>query len=305
MKYRYYLADLFTDEPFEGIPLPVFPEATGLSEGRMQQIASELGGFGTTFVFPPGEGKPNPTLRLFTPQREVPVAIHAMQAAAFVLASTGRISLDARHTRAVFSHGNQTVECWISHKDGQPTLIQQALVAHAAIDYYTPTNEELAAMLSLTVPDIGFEYYRPLIVSCGAPYLVVPIKSYRAIRAARFNERAWSQSSAPASLAQEILLFSNNTDPNPADFHTRLLGPAIGHQEDPPTTGALPAFASHLCDHPHVREGTLTFAIQHGGKGIRRSLVHVEMDNRRTRDTSLRIGGSGVLVGEGTLEIPD
>jgi trans-2,3-dihydro-3-hydroxyanthranilate isomerase len=158
-------------------------------------------------------------------------------------------------------------------------------------------------MLSLNPADIGFDHYRPLIVSCGTPYLIVPIMSYTAIREAKFNEAAWSNSSAPSSLAQEIFLFANNTDDNQADFHARLLGPSIAHHEDPPIGGAIPAFASHICDHPHIQAGTHIFGIQRGDNDKRQSFFYIEMDNQQRKDLTIRVGGHAVLMGEGSIRV--
>lgn len=301
MKYKYYTADVFTDKPFFGVPLPVFPEAEGLTDELMQQIANELRTWSTIFLFP-GSTENSRIIRVFTPQKETPHNTHTIMAASYVLAATEKVTLDERHTLITFHGQDESVDTYVSQKDGKPSIIQQTYDTHAAIDYYTPTEEELAAMLSLTPADIGFDNYRPLIVSCGVPYLIVPIKSYHAIREARFKHSAWSNSSAPSSLAQEILLFANNTDPNPADFHVRLLGPAIANHEDPPIGGAIPAFANHICDHPHIQEGTHIFAIQRGANEARKSLLYVEMDNKKTKDLTVRIGGSAVLMSESVIE---
>ncbi len=300
MKYRYYTADVFTDTPFYGIPLPVFPEADGLSDEVMQQIANELGTWSTIFLFS-GSKENSRKIRVFTPSKEIESNAHTILAASFVLTKTNAIALEGKHTPVSLEEHGESVDTYVSQKDGVPSIIQQTYHSHAAIDYYTPTEEELAAMLSLTPADIGFEHYRPLIVSCRAPYLIVPIKSYHAIREARFVESAWSNSSAPSSLAQEILLFANNTDPNPGDFHARLLGPAIANHEDPPVGGAITAFAHHICDHPHIQEGTHIFAIQRGANNARKSLLYVEMDNKKTNDLTVRVGGSAVLMSEAVM----
>jgi trans-2,3-dihydro-3-hydroxyanthranilate isomerase len=39
MGFRYFICDVFTDERFGGNPLAVLPQAAGLSDRQMQQIA--------------------------------------------------------------------------------------------------------------------------------------------------------------------------------------------------------------------------------------------------------------------------
>jgi len=304
--YTYYTVDVFTEQPFNGVPLPVFSNATGLSDGQMQKISTELNANSTIFLLPADKhGCHN--IRVFSRAKELPSSVHAIQAASYVLAQTS-VPLIEKHTRITLASTmkghEQIISSYVSKsKNGEIGIIQQTYDTHAAIDYYTPTTEELAAMLSLNPADIGFDHYRPLIVSCGTPYLIVPIMSYTAIREAKFNEAAWSNSSAPSSLAQEIFLFANNTDDNPADFHARLLGPAIAHSEDPPIGGAIPPFASHICHHPHIQAGTHIFGIQRGDNEGRQSLFYIEMDNNKTKDLTIRVGGYAVLMGEGSIRV--
>lgn len=300
MKYQYFTVDVFTDTPFLGVPLPVFPNASGLSELQMQQIAGELCTSSTVFVFP-GICDRSRDIRVFSPRNEEELTIHTAQAASFVLAESGAISSGEEYTQIQLNSKKQSVATYVSRSEGRPTNIQQSYETHGAIDHFTPTVKELAAMLSLNPADIGFDNFRPLIVSCGAPVLIVPIKSYTVIREAVFNLSNWSNSSAPSALAQEILLFSNNTDDNPADFHARLLGPTISFNEDPPIGGVLASFSNYICAHEHIQEGTHTFAVQRGANEQRRSLLHVEMDNRKTQDLTIRVGGSAVLMSESTL----
>ena len=40
-RLQFYQADVFTDEPFGGNPVAVFPDADGLTDVELQQIARE------------------------------------------------------------------------------------------------------------------------------------------------------------------------------------------------------------------------------------------------------------------------
>ena len=90
MNYRYFVCDVFTDQRFSGNPLAVVPEAEGLSERLMQQIAREFNFSETTFVFPPEHGQTR-KVRIFTPVREIPFAGHPNIGTAFVLAHDGAL----------------------------------------------------------------------------------------------------------------------------------------------------------------------------------------------------------------------
>jgi trans-2,3-dihydro-3-hydroxyanthranilate isomerase len=72
----FVLADVFTDRPFGGNPLAVFPRVRELATETMQTIARELNLSETTFVFPPAEAGVTCTVRIFTPGTELPFAGH-------------------------------------------------------------------------------------------------------------------------------------------------------------------------------------------------------------------------------------
>ena len=251
MDYTFYTADVFTNKPFNGARIPVFPNAEGLSDYQMQLIANETNASDTVFIFDDTD-KNTKQLRIFTAfKKEVKPATHTLIAASYVLTSLKLLPLDSS-TPLYFKNNDNVSEIYVTDDNGKPGVIIQSQDTHAVVDRFVPTTEELASMLSLIPADIGFDNHLPLIVSCDAPYLIVPIKSYNAIRAARFDIKAWSQSTAPSSAALGILLFSNNTDENAADFHARLVGPDIAIHEDPP-------IAPVIADLPTIYVKTLAF----------------------------------------------
>ena len=50
MRYRFFTCDVFTDTRFGGNQLAVLPEADGLRDAQMQQIAREFNFSETAFV---------------------------------------------------------------------------------------------------------------------------------------------------------------------------------------------------------------------------------------------------------------
>jgi hypothetical protein len=69
--YRYRVVDVFTQQPLEGNPLAVFPDATGLDDLTMQRIARELNLSETTFVIPSTRVNCAIGVRIFTAAREL------------------------------------------------------------------------------------------------------------------------------------------------------------------------------------------------------------------------------------------
>ena len=88
--HRFYIADVFTDKPYTGNQLGVFPDAQGLSERAMQAIARELNFAETTFVLPPAR------VRIFTPSTEMQFAGHPTVGTAAVLAHLRKLDLPTR-----------------------------------------------------------------------------------------------------------------------------------------------------------------------------------------------------------------
>ena len=74
--YNFFQLDVFTDHAFGGNPLAVFPEAEGITDEQMQQIAREMNLSETVFVLPSEKEEALRRLRIFTPGNELPFAGH-------------------------------------------------------------------------------------------------------------------------------------------------------------------------------------------------------------------------------------
>ena len=93
MRVPFILADVFTDRPLAGNQLCVVPDSTGLTDDRMQAIASEINFSETTFVTEAAGDRY--AMRIFTPGGELPFAGHPSLGTAFVLVANGRITSPA------------------------------------------------------------------------------------------------------------------------------------------------------------------------------------------------------------------
>ncbi len=300
MSFTYYTADVFTQTVFQGAQIAVFPTAASMSDEQMSLIARELNLSETVFVSP-GEQDSYFTLRIFTPLKEISFAGHPVLATAKALVEDGLITLNDGKASVCFQQKAGDLSVNIDQREGEPLFVQFSLSSDPVIDRYTPRASELAALLSIDESDIDTHTFQTRLVSVDLPYLILPLKSQTAVRKARFDIKAWSQSSAPAMAAQEILVFSNRTDNKDTDFHARLLGPSIGVHEDPPIGSAMPCFTGYLGSHDAIREGTYTFIIDRGTTETRRSVLAIEMDNHADKPTALRVGGNVVLVSKNTL----
>ncbi len=303
MKYSYYIADVFTQQIFNGAQIAVFPQADGLKAETMALIARELNLSETVFIFKHLENKNRRRMRMFSPLVELDFGGHSLIAAGYVLAHCGDIELETPVTPVIFEQNAGAIEANISGENGAPSFVQFSRTVKPMVDRFAPTDEELEQFLGIHQSDLDHKKYSPRLVSCGFPYLVVPVWHYETVRKARFNYAAWSQSIAPQTAAQEIMLFAPKTPFADADFNVRLLGPRIGLNDDPPVGSAMPAFCSYLCSFDVTQKGTHAFSVDRGQANTRRSVINLEMDNKREESLTVRIGGQAVLVAEGCLDI--
>ena len=305
MNYTYYIADVFTRQTFNGAQIAVFPNAEGLSNDQMQLLARELNLTETVFVFHPDSKNTTRKMRIFSPLGEIDFAGHPIIATAYVLGSCGDIALTKTITPVIFEQNVGPIDVNITANQGKPVFVQFSRKVSSIVDRFAPTDEELASFLSIQQSELDHKKYSPRLVSCGFPYLIVPVWSYESVRKAKFNYSAWSQSIAPQTAAQEILLFAPKTPFADSDFNARLLGPRISLHEDPPIGSAMPAFASYLCSFEHTRKGTHTFAVDRGDAHSRRSVLNLEMDHKGLEQLALRVGGEAVMFAQGTVFLPD
>lgn len=304
MNYNYYIADVFTRQIFNGAQIAVFPKADGLTDQQMKLVARELNLTETVFVSHQGNNPEKRRMRIFSPHGEIDFAGHPIIATAFVLASCGDIDLAGQYTPVIFEQNVGPISANITNENGKPAFIQFTSRVAPIIDRFAPTETELASFLGIEPGQVEQKKYSPRLVFCGSPYLIVPVYNYEAVRKARFNFQAWSQSIAPQTAAQEMLLFSAKTGLHDADFNARLVGPHIGLHDDPPVGTAIPAFAAYLCSFDHLQKGTYTFTVDRGEAKYRRSLINVEMDHKGEDRMTIRIGGEAVMVASGIMTIP-
>jgi len=301
MKYTYYLADVFTKQVFNGAQVAVFPNADGLNKMQMSLVARELNLTETVFLSKIENETNHFQMKIFSPSGEIDFAGHPIIAAAYTLASCNQLTLSEGHTPVVLHQNTGIFLANVSYDNNEPSFIQYTRTASPIVDYFTPTEAELASFLGIDAAYIDNKKYSARLVSCGSPYLVVPTYYYETLREAKFDFAAWSQSIAPQTAAQEILLVSPKTPSQDSDFAVRLVGPNIGYNDDPPAGSAMPALAAFLCSFDHMQKGTYTFAVQRGDEKTRRSIINLEMDHKGEDTLTLRVGGDAVMVAEGAF----
>jgi trans-2,3-dihydro-3-hydroxyanthranilate isomerase len=91
--------------------------------------------------------------------------------------------------------------------------------------------------------------------------------------------------------------------PAPADVRARVFVPGLNVPEDPATGSACAALAGYLAARDPRTDGTLRWSVQQGVEMGRPSRLEIEVDRTDGRTTAVRVGGSSVLVSEGTMRV--
>ena len=303
MRYRYYTADVFTDRIFGGNPLAVFPDAEGLSPEQMQRVARELNLSETVFVRPPNDAANSRHLRIFTPAMELPFAGHPTLGCAHVLALLGEVEARNGETEVTFEEGIGPITVRIQADGGTPSFTQLDVAKMPEFAMEIPSLRSIASALSLDISDLLLGDDRPVAVSCGVPFLVVPLRSLEALGRARLDRETW-ESSLQDTWAPNLYAFVYGAETGGADMRARVFAPALGVEEDPATGAGAASLAGYLCSLDTKGQGSRFWTVEQGFEMGRPSLIKLEADMEQGKVIAIRVGGASVLVGEAWIEVP-
>jgi trans-2,3-dihydro-3-hydroxyanthranilate isomerase len=301
-RYRYLTADVFTDELFGGNQLAVFPDARGIPEHRLQDIAREFNYSETTFVFPPADPSHTRHVRIFTPGTELPFAGHPTIGTAHVLASTGDVPLTGELTRIVLEEKVGPVPVTIRAEGGRPVYCELTAAKLPEEGPPAPPREALARALSLETDDLLDGEWMPRGWTCGVPYLFIPVRDRAAVARSRVNAEAYERALA-GTWAPEVIVFAREGERAGSDLHGRMYAPGFGIAEDPATGSAAAAIAGYLAKRDPRRDGTLHWRLEQGFEMKRPSIMDISADVKNGEITAVRVGGGSVVVCEGEMVI--
>ena len=301
-RYRYLTADVFTDTPFSGNQLAVFPDARGIPEHRLLDVTREFNFSETTFVYPPEDPAHTRRVRIFTPGEEVPFAGHPTVGTAHVLAAIGDIALGGDVTRVVFEEGVGPVPVAIRASNGVPVSAQLSVAKLPETGPLAASLDAIAATLGLHVSDLVGDDWSPQTLSCGLPYLFVPVRDMAAVAKARIRMDTWDVT-LKGTWASEVFVFARGGERAGTAFRARMFAPGLNVPEDPATGSATAALAGYLAARDPRRDGLLAWRVEQGFEMGRPSIIEVEADVAGGHVTAVRVGGASVLVAEGTMAI--
>ncbi len=302
--YKFVTLDVFTSVPFGGNQLAVFPDAGGIPEDALLQITREFNFSETTFCYPPTDPKHTKRVRIFTPAREIPFAGHPTvgTAIALCMAHDGAAGAKAGGANLVLEEGVGPIPVTVS-TDANGNFFAQFTVAKLPeIGPVAPSRGMLAEILSIDAEDILATPMAPQNVSCGLPFLMIPLRSAEAVSRARVRMDKW-EATLKSSWAPDMFVFAKNPDGADTDIHARMFGPGVNVIEDPATGSANACLAGYLAARAAPKDGTLKWSVAQGVEMGRPSRIEIEADKAAGAITALRVGGNSVFMTEGTLSL--
>ena len=284
MSLAYSHVDVFSQSPFGGNSLPVFPDAWDLSAEQMLRITQEMRHFEAIFLQPPGQ--PGTVhARIFDLFDELPFAGHPIIGAAAVLHKRSGAG-GAQRWR--FQLSSRTVEITTEVIAGSYSgLLDQGVPEFlGAID----DRGQVATAFNLAphdlAPDLPLE-----VVSTGLRYLIVPVRPGALVRARISRD------------ITELLRGAN------AQFAVLLDESAVevrhwnndGIIEDVATGSAAGTIGAYRLRHGLVRGGD-TFILNQGQYTGRPSTLRVLAEGSVNRVETVKVGGDVSFVGHGMIE---
>src|SRR3954451_19425997 len=252
--YRYLHYDVFTDHLFGGNQLAVFLDGRGLQPETMQAIAKEMNFSETTFVLPPETPGTDVRMRIFTPGEEMPMAGHPTIGTTFALARSGAI--DRARQTFVFGCAIGPVPVAMTWNGGD---LGFAWMTQPLPVFGEPIQDpaHTAAALSLSPAAVAGTGLPIQVVSCGVPFLFVPLTTRSAVDTVVVNTGALDALFSDAKIsAHGIFVFSAEPGDAPATVYSRMFAPELGITEDPATGGASGPLGAYLVRHEVVAAHT-------------------------------------------------
>jgi trans-2,3-dihydro-3-hydroxyanthranilate isomerase len=277
-RFRYVVADVFTDTPLEGNGVAVFTDAGELPEETLQPLARELNLAETVFVYPPAADG-HARIRIFTPTVEMPFAGHPVLGTAFVLAQPLQL-LEIRLETLV---GTIPVRL---ERDGPA-------ISFGWMDQPVPGVEPFDETLLLPALGVDRSELPVEVYDNGLRHVYVALGS---------EDEVASVSPDFARLKRAGDVGVNCFAGSGTRWKTRMFFPTRGVDEDPATGSAAGPLAVHLARHGRTGWGE-EIAISQGAEIRRPSTLHARAVGTGDAAERVEVGGAAVVVARGEFRL--
>jgi trans-2,3-dihydro-3-hydroxyanthranilate isomerase len=284
--------DVFTDTPYSGNQLAVFPHGDNLTTEQMQVLTNEINYSETTFILKKSEPAADFDIRIFTIKRELPFAGHPTLGTAYTIMDV----LDIWHEKKDLLRLKTKVGIIPLEKKNDVLWMTQR-EPHFFAQY--SNKQEIADLVGLSPDDIRDDV--PIEeVDTGCTTVVIPIKRLDAIQRADGNVNRLKKFFADKN-ALVPYLFTLETVRTNARVHTRLFASHLGIIEDPATGAAAGPLTAYLLKYKIFGD---SFEIENE-QGIEMGRPSQILMKGEKKDNTYRvqIGGKSVYIGKGEFEI--
>jgi trans-2,3-dihydro-3-hydroxyanthranilate isomerase len=269
----------------------------------MQTLTREMNFSECTFIFPAERGG-DVKMRIFTPAEELPMAGHPTIGSTFALAQEGTIG----HGRSnfVFELGVGPTPVSLEWKDG---ALSFAWMTQQLPTFGGTIRDRQALARAIGVEESDLLRDRPAqVISCGVPFLFVPLTSRRAVDAISLDRRALTRCCTDSGIEEQPTFFftteGKGEEGAAQTVYSRMLAPSFGVGEDPATGGASGPLGCYLLQHGLVTPDAAQNILSIQGVQMKRpSRIHISIDSENGAITRVRVGGKSVMVGHGELNL--
>jgi trans-2,3-dihydro-3-hydroxyanthranilate isomerase len=279
-RFRYVVADVFTDTPLQGNQVAVFTDAREIPEDKLQAIAREMNFSETVFVYKP-EGDGHARIRIFTPKAELPFAGHPTLGTAFILSTP--LSLE----EIKLETGAGVIPVRLEREDGR-IVFGRMVQPVPTVELYDG-GERVLEILGVARSELPVEVY-----DNGVRHVYISLGSEDEVAALRPDM---------ARLADETDAVGFNCFAGEGKrWKTRMFAPASGVAEDPATGSAAGPLALHLARHGRIAFGD-EIEISQGAEVGRPSKLYARVEGSADEVERVEVGGSAVTVARGELSV--
>ncbi|HEX2446111.1 MAG TPA: PhzF family phenazine biosynthesis protein [Vicinamibacterales bacterium] len=296
MTYAYLHYDVFTDSALTGNQLAVFTNPEGLTTDDMTRITREMNYSECTFIQPPEHAGTDIRLRIFCPDGEMPFAGHPVIGSTFAAAHEGLVKPGQGCVTFGLGLGPTPVDLeWKGAELWSAWMTQQLPKYGATLD----ARDRVAQVLGIDAAAIrdGVPIQE---ISCGLPFLFVPVTSRAAVDQCVLDVRAADAMLKESGLTSRgIFVFSTEASDDDATAYSRMLGT---DREDPATGSASGPLGCYVVRYglvPPDRSGRIVS--RQGVKMGRPSRVRIRIAGAPDTITDVKVGGESVLVGDGRI----
>lgn len=305
MKLDYLLIDVFTDRPFGGSRLYLFPDGAEVPSDLMQNLAMELGAGETAFVVPVSSassaGGIGSGLRVFTPSAEIPFGGHSVLGATFALDHMGRRNPDHDSAPFVWELESGQYAVVTGSENGNRTYSLRLDTPVFMGQYFH--RGKVARTLGLPEDDIAITGLPCEVISTGLPIHIVPLASLEAMQRIILRHRDADAIARDLGFG-DLFVFTCETVHPDATVHCRMFAPYFGIPEDAASGTATGALVAYLVKHRLVKYSSKVRIISEQGLEMGRpSRIIAEAGISAGKATDIQVGGQCVLVGSGSITI--